>query len=212
MEKPLETCRPSRRTVLAASILSPLLLASCSKPSASRTESWTGPVTVEHAFGQTTIDSSPQTIATLGRTSADICAALGVSPAAMPFSEQSPWLTLQLKDLAASTPQLYSDNPEMPLDALTELKPDVILAVNSDISRLEYVQLSRIAPVVAFPQRPLDTPWRDSVMLIAEALGIESKGQDLLKSVEDDIAESLAPYSDLTGTSFLVGDISEAIG
>src|SRR5262245_9527882 len=68
-------------TTPAASSAAP----AASAPAASTAASAAFPVTIRHAFGETTIAAAPQRIATWGWGSADAAIALGAVPVAIPF-------------------------------------------------------------------------------------------------------------------------------
>ena len=69
------------------------------------------PVSVDHAFGTTTIDAAPKRVVTWGWGSADAAIALGTIPVAMPFQEYGgdakgvlPWIADALTKAGADTP------------------------------------------------------------------------------------------------------------
>ena len=85
--------RTRRTRVLAAAVATPVvaaLLAACGSAEPTTTTSSSGsaedfaPVTVEHAFGETTIEEQPERVATWGWGSTDAAIALGVVPVAIP--------------------------------------------------------------------------------------------------------------------------------
>lgn len=165
------------------------------------------PVQIEHVYGSTAIDKQPLRIATLGYASADVCIELGVVPVGIPAYVQrnfgpSLWFNKAASELGVAVPQQYRDNVEIPLGALKALKPDLILAVNSGITRQDYEALSKIAPVVAQPGESFNTDWRTTTTTVGKALGRQKDAADIILAVQKDIADATSVYSGFTGTTF----------
>ncbi|MGC0365560.1 iron complex transport system substrate-binding protein [Rhodococcus sp. 27YEA15] len=142
------------------------------------------PVTVDHAFGSTTIDSEPMRIVTLGWSSQDAVIALDKVPVAMEKYTGDgiednilPWDAARLNGVK---PVVLSSNPDVPFEQILALDPDVILAVYSGIDEPEYNRLSDIAPTVAFPDGPWDTAWDTQMSMIGAALGQPARAQRLI--------------------------------
>lgn len=121
------------------------------------------PVTIEHAFGETTIDEQPTRVVAWGWGSADDAIALGVIPVAIPFQSFGgdedgvlPWMAEALE--GEEMPLVLPDSQEPPYEDIAAAAPDVILAAYSGITEEEYDLLSEIAPVVAYPGDAWATP------------------------------------------------------
>lgn len=142
------------------------------------------PVTVDHAYGSTTIDAEPMRIVTIGWSGQDSVIALNKVPVAMEsFSGDGiennilPWDASRLN---GAKPVLMTTNPDIPFEQILGLDPDVILAVYSGIDEGEYKRLSDIAPTVAFPDQPWDTAWDKQMSMIGAALGQPEQAQTLI--------------------------------
>ncbi|MCQ4151823.1 iron-siderophore ABC transporter substrate-binding protein [Rhodococcus qingshengii] len=142
------------------------------------------PVTVDHAYGSTTIDAEPIRIVTIGWSGQDAVIALNKVPVAMEsFSGAGiennilPWDASRLN---GAKPVLMTTNPDIPFEQILGLDPDVILAVYSGIDEGEYKRLSDIAPTVAFPDQPWDTAWDKQMSMIGAALGQPEQAQTLI--------------------------------
>ncbi|MBH5142284.1 iron-siderophore ABC transporter substrate-binding protein [Rhodococcus erythropolis] len=142
------------------------------------------PVTVDHAYGSTTIDAEPVRIVTIGWSGQDAVIALNKVPVAMEsFSGDGiennilPWDASRLN---GAKPVLMTTNPDIPFEQILGLDPDVILAVYSGIDEGEYKRLSDIAPTVAFPDQPWDTAWDKQMSMIGAALGQPEQAQTLI--------------------------------
>jgi iron complex transport system substrate-binding protein len=209
-----------RRSFLWAAMASPLALTGClghQDSAAGPLETAAFPVTLDHAFGSTTVAGPPKRIATLGYASQDVCIALGVVPVGVPQYEQrgfgvSLWFNKAVTTMNAVMPAQYRDGEEPPYDVLRNLKPDLILAVNSGITRGQYDRLQEIAPVVGYPEAPFATPWRTTTTMVGKALGRPKASQELIAEVEEGIAKARSSYDELPGATFMYLGVSLAPG
>lgn len=206
------------RAVVALLAISCLtLLAACQSgagsderadPSGSAAATDTFPVTVEHAFGSTTIEEKPTRIATWGFGSTDAVLALGVVPVAIPQQLYGgdengllPWIGEKLDELGGEAPAMLSnpDGSTVPYEEIAEAAPDVILANYSGITQEQYDTLTKIAPVVAYPDQPWTTPWRDVVTTVGQVMGQSEQAAELISSTEQEIADRAKEYPQLQG-------------
>ena len=165
------------------------------------------PVTIEHAFGKTTIARKPKRVATVAWANHEVPLALGIVPvgfAAANFGDDDgdrllPWVADRLKDLGAETPALFDEGDGIDFEAVAATEPDVILAAYSGLSQADYETLSRIAPVVPFPEAPWATDWREMIRLNSAGLGMAAEGEDLIRRIEADIAAAVAAHPQLLG-------------
>jgi iron complex transport system substrate-binding protein len=171
------------------------------------------PVTIDNAnFGAVTIEKQPTRVATLGPQDPDNLLALGVVPIGVPKiswggddNGSTPWFQDALKKLGGAQPAQYDDSDSVPIDEIAKSAPDLILATNYSLTKQQYKQLSKIAPVVAYPGDPWTTTWQDSLALDAKALGQESKGQEVLAETTTAISDAKAANPELAGKTFIWG-------
>jgi iron complex transport system substrate-binding protein len=181
-----------------------------SAPEASASGSF--PVTIEHAFGETVIESDPQRVATWGWGSTEAAVSVGVYPVAI--AEQIwtvgegnylPWVEEAYEAEGVELPALLSD-PEggatVPYEEFIEAEPDLILAPYSGLTEEQYETLSEIAPVVAYPEAAWTTPWDETISLTAEALGREAEGEAVLTKIDEQLAEAAAAHPEFEGKTF----------
>ncbi|MGV9849916.1 iron-siderophore ABC transporter substrate-binding protein [Streptomyces sp. NPDC003442] len=199
---------PWRRlaAALSAAALGVGLLAGCGSDSADEASDDTPaaasgafPVTVEHAFGSTKITKAPQRVVSLGYTDDQAMLALGVRPVGMvdqypnpagkkpDINTQWPWV----KDKWGDTrPEVVMSNGDSGpnYEKIAALRPDLIVAVYSEIDKAAYDKLSQIAPTVGRTKgekEPFSAPWQDNAVQIAKALGKEDEGAKLVQGIQD---------------------------
>lgn len=158
------------------------------------------PVTLKHAFGETTVEAEPKRVVTIGWTDTDHAVALGVVPVGATKltwggndAGSSDWVDQAVEELGATSPKRFDDTDGAPVDEIAQLTPDLILATNSGLTKAEYEKLSKLAPVVAYPENPWVTSWDDSLEIVGRALGrtnaaqkIEAETESKLDVVERD--------------------------
>ena len=165
------------------------------------------PMTIEHALGETTIPERPERVVTWGWGTADAAIALGVTPVAMPFQayggdEQGvlPWIRETLEAAGEGIPTVLSDTGEdVPFEEIAAAQPDVILAHYSGITQEQYDTLSEIAPVVAYPDQPWATPWRDVVAITGQALGLADEARQVLADIDAELAAQREAHPEFAG-------------
>lgn len=163
------------------------------------------PVTIEHALGTTTIEEEPERVATVDFANQEVPLALGIVPVGMSKMTWGdddgdgvqPWTEDKLKELDAKTPVLFDESDGYDFEAVAETDPDVILAGYSGMSEDDYDKLSKIAPVVAYPDDPWATEWRDSIAINAKGLGMEVEGKELVKDLEKEITTAVDEHPEL---------------
>lgn len=170
------------------------------------TSTATFPITIKHAFGETIIKEKPMRVVTISWGNQDTPLALGVTPVgisetnygALPGDNLLIWTKEKLAALGGGESTIvFNDTDGLDFEAINEAKPDVILAAYSGISEEDYKTLSAIAPVVAYPQNPWQTPWRDQIKINAEAMGLKTEGEKLVSELETLIAEKVAAHPEL---------------
>lgn len=165
------------------------------------------PVTIEHAFGGTTLESRPERVATVAWANHEVPLALGVVPvgmAAVSWGDDDgdgvlPWVEDRLEELDADTPVLFDETEGIDFEAVADTQPDVILAAYSGLTQEEYDTLSKIAPTVAFPDLAWGTSMDDMITMNATALGLEPEGEELVADLDAEIAEEYAAHPELAG-------------
>lgn len=221
------------RPLLAAAAIAVLTLSACStgpsgegesEPSGPAADSRQFPVTIEHAFGETVIEKAPERVATISWVNDDVALALGVVPVGMPVNEyggnekgSTPWKDAKLEELDAAigsenAPAQYSEADGIAFEDIAKSTPDVILAAYSGLSQEDYDRLTKIAPVVAYPETAYGTGWQKSTEMIGKALGFPDKAAQLVEDTEKLIEDKAAEYPEIQGKTFIYGNLEPASG
>lgn len=163
---------------------------------------------VKHALGTTEVPADPKRVVTLGTTSLDAAASLGVDPVGTLRTSVGSGVLDYLKDDVGDV-QIVGTLTEPNLEAIAAAKPDLIL---SNAVRHEdlYDELSGIAPTVMVEK--IGTPWKENLRLFARALGKADKAEKLLADYEQraqQVAEKVGNPGDtkVSILRFLPGEI-----
>ena len=165
------------------------------------------PVTVEHALGETVIETKPERVATVGWANHEVPLSFGIVPVGMSKSTWGdddengimPWTEDKLEELGAEEPALFDETDGIPFEQIADTQPDVILAAYSGLTQEDYDTLSQIAPVVAYPDKPWTTSAYDMVSLDAAGLGLSEEAEELNADLQKQVEEAMAQYPELEG-------------
>lgn len=175
-------------------------------PAGQHTEQ-TYPMIIPHAFGETVIKEKPERIATIAWANQDTPLALGVVPVGFSMANFGPvdrygmhsWTSAKVAALGETSPNVFRDTDGIDYEAISDAQPDVILAAYSGLTQEEYNLLSKIAPVVAYTEKPWQTYWREQIILNATGMGMKKEGEQYVSDMEALIAETTAKYPQLKG-------------
>lgn len=168
------------------------------------------PVTVEHRFGSTTIDTVPQRVVTIDVQWTDTMLAMGVRPVGYTVDSLMPDSAVPWQRIDGGTALSLEDG--VPVEKIIALEPDLILGSFSITDKETYDLLSARAPTIAGPpQRDAVTPWQDLVRTAGDILGKPEAAKRVLDGVEGEISQVAAEFPQLAGRTFalaqyIVGD------
>ena len=164
------------------------------------------PVTIEHLYGETTIEKAPERIVSLGYTDHDTLLQLGIEPIGVRdwygiFDKATgPWAA----DLwsADADPEVFGKD-EINAEAVAALHPDLILAVNPGLEEDEYTALAKIAPVVTHPAayKNYNTPWAEQVATIGKAVGKVDEAKAIVDEHQARLAQVPIDHPEFVGKS-----------
>ena len=180
--------------------------------SSTKAESGAFPVTIKHAFGETTIEEEPKRVATLGWSDHDHAVAMGVIPVGATKitwggneAGSTDWFDAAVEEAGAEAPVRYDDADGAPVEEIAKLSPDVILASNSGITEQEYEKLSKIAKVVPYAEYPWVTPWQTSLETVGKALGRSDKAKEIEADMQRLIDDAKEDNPEIVGKSLIFG-------
>ncbi len=217
--------RPLRALAIAVAASMPLSVAACSTgpadeegtdrvTAASGADPGAFPVTIEHALGETTIDSEPERVVAVGFAEADFPLSLGVVPvgaAKITYAGNDNFSTdyfdAALAEIeGAQQPERLDETDGVPIDQIVQLQPDLVTATQSGMTQDEYDTLTSAGiPVLAYPDAPYTTTWQESVEMVGRALGRNQLADQVLADTQDMIDDTAAQFPVLEGKTFTFG-------
>ncbi|KAB1503926.1 iron-siderophore ABC transporter substrate-binding protein [Corynebacterium sp. 320] len=167
--------------------------------------------TITHAFGETTINGTPQRVATVGWGNHEIPLALGVVPVGMSKATWGdddgngilPWVEDKLKELGGEQPALFDETDGIPFEQVADTKPDVILAAYSGLTQEDYDKLSKIAPVVAQPGEAWATTLEQMNLMDSQGINKAEEGKKLDEQLKARVADAMKKHPELEGKKVL---------
>jgi iron-siderophore transport system substrate-binding protein len=198
---------PTRRRFLAGlSVLAvaPVLAACGDDSDATATDAGSAapeeaafPITIQHKYGETTIETAPERVVCIGLTDQDTLMALGIVPVGVTywFGDEKlqgvyPWAQEYLGD--ADLPTVLHDTNGVEIEKVAALAPDLIIGQYSGLTEQDYEKLSAMGvPVVAQNGDYADygTPWDEAALTIGTAIGKPGAAQELIDRVKQRIAD-----------------------
>ncbi|MDS1271238.1 iron-siderophore ABC transporter substrate-binding protein [Lipingzhangella sp. LS1_29] len=147
------------------------------------------PRTVDHAMGETTLESEPDTVVALDTALLDAAIALEATVVGRTQYADGP----ELRDYLGQAGETYAGDSDIvgtleapDLAEIAALEPDVILSANVRHEDI-YDQLSEIAPTVF--TETVGAPWKENLELVATALGAEERATQLLADYDERTTE-----------------------
>ncbi|MPW25479.1 ABC transporter substrate-binding protein [Alkalibaculum sp. M08DMB] len=165
------------------------------------------PISIQHALGETVIESKPESIVAISWGNQDVPLSLGIVPAGVSKANYGvtdgssllPWTAEKFKELGVENPVVFDDTDGLDYEAISDAQPDVILAAYSGLTQEEYDLLSEIAPVVSYATAPWQTLWRDQILLDATGMGMKVEGEQLVSELEKLISEKTSELPQIQG-------------
>jgi iron complex transport system substrate-binding protein len=188
--------RWSRRGFLRAGAAAGLLVfatpAACSSHKSAPAAGGSGPVTITHVFGETSVPEPPRRVVSAGYTGQDDLLALGVVPIAVTnwFGDQPfgvwPWAQPKLGN---AKPVVLNLDNGIQVRQIAGLKPDLIVATDAGLDEDTYQKLTAIAPTL--PQSDgyaFFEPWKDQATAIGQAVFRPDQIKSLINGVDKSFA------------------------
>ncbi len=205
---------------LAATGLAACSTGSAAETSASSTQGEADadafPVTIEHVYGETTIEQEPQRVVALGWSDPDVVLSLGVVPVGASNNAwggtedgSTIWFDEALAEIDGAEPPTRIDDTSAGIAGavgdIAKLQPDLVVATNSGMTKAEYEKLGKLGvPVVAYPGEAWMTEWRESLDILGKALGRSELADAIEAETEATLAQAQERYPNLAGASHFV--------
>jgi iron complex transport system substrate-binding protein len=163
------------------------------------------PVTIEHKYGETTIDAEPTRVVSIGFGEHDGLLAIGVEPIAVrdwygdqPFATW-PWAQDELGDLE---PEVLP-SADLNFEQIAALRPDLIVGISSGMTDEQYETLSAIAPTIAQPEEYVDygTPWDVALEMAGRATGRSAEAEQVIADTKQLFADAIADHPEFEGAT-----------
>ncbi|WP_245816593.1 ABC transporter substrate-binding protein [Rhodococcus maanshanensis] len=164
------------------------------------------PVTMQHKFGSTTIESRPNRVVTVGFNDLDFALALGETPVATrAFTgydyKQRPWAQGYPTDI----PEV--GGMELDVEKVAAANPDVLLGTYAVFTKNDYDTLSGLAPTVGDVLGTADggtASWEDQLDAIGKALGKQGEAEKVRDRVRTAFDAATAANSQFAGRTAAV--------
>jgi|HigsolmetaAR202D_1030399.scaffolds.fasta_scaffold10087_5 iron complex transport system substrate-binding protein len=169
----------------------------------------TSPVTIEHRYGTTVIEDTPERVVTLGLQWTDVLLALDVQPVAYLADQLAdegglfPWQTGLLDD---STALVAATATEIPYEQIAAQRPDLILVTYYAEDAEVYDRLAEIAPTIGLlGERQVDR-WQDLIEVAGRIFGMPDEAAAAIAEVDDLVAATAAELPGLEGRTFAMAN------
>lgn len=160
------------------------------------------PVTIQHAFGETTVEAEPVRVVSIGFTDHDALLALGVEPVAIrkwygDYDYVWPWAEDALGDLEPT----ILPSGDLNFEQIAGLRPDLIIGQYIGLEPDQYETLSKIAPTIAQPDGfpSFGAPWQLMTRNIGLAVGRSAEADQLIAEVEQRFADAREAHPEFEG-------------
>ena len=143
------------------------------------------PRAVKHFRGETTIQSAPSKVVILSTGQLDGVLSLGIVPVGAATAGDADlvpsYLKTKFSDKSAELDKIakVGKRTDPDLEAIANLKPDLILINNTNKQAEVYESLAKIAPTVVTEGTGIN--WKQDFLLIAAALGTTEKAEKLME-------------------------------
>lgn len=168
------------------------------------------PAKVAHKYGITVVKRKPTRIVTVGLVEQDMVLALGTVPVAVTKwigaadGEIYPWAEPKLQ--GASRPTVLDNSKGPQIEQIAALKPDLIIAIWSDLKESDYHKLAQLAPTVAPPKgyAAYGAPWDVITEMVGDAMGLPEKGARIVKDVKAHFTTARKEHPEFEGKTAMV--------
>jgi len=166
-----------------------------------------GAVTVEHRYGTTTIEGRPERIVSLDTQWTDVLVSLDAPLVGAGLDPQVetgryPWQDVVPDDVEPIT----ITDTNVPFEAITELRPDLIVITFYAQNESNYERLSQIAPTIPLLGEEEVDAWQDIAATAGRVLGVEQEVAALVDEADQRSADVLRELPGLDGRTYALAN------
>jgi iron complex transport system substrate-binding protein len=151
----------------------------------SQTETTQPTRTIQHVAGKTQVPQSPERVVALDNIALDSVLALGVTPVAALYNENTGKFPVHLRDRLQGKDVTKLSPTQQNIEQITAVKPDLIVG-GKNVEPV-YDLLSQVAPTVLLGQSG-SSNWKDKLQLVGKTLGKPEAADQLLQDYRDRLA------------------------
>jgi iron complex transport system substrate-binding protein len=105
----------------------------------------------------------------------------------------------------------FTGTADYDFERIAGLRPDLIIALYTDMSEQQYETLSAIAPTIApsadYPE--FGMPWQETTRMVGAALGQPDKAEELIADVDERFADAAKEHPEFEGVEMVVAEVFE---
>src|SRR5262245_14472715 len=174
------------------------------------------PVTIEHQFGTTTIESIPRRVVTLDQQWTDVMIAMGVTPVGYAEDPGMPADGVPWAKLPADAKKL-SITDGVPVEEILALDPDLVVSTYIFTDEASYKKVADIVPAIAGPPNERVPAWQDLVRQAGEFLNQPERAEKVIADAEAPVTQTAKDLPGLKDKTFalaqyIVGDSMYIVG
>lgn len=163
-------------------------------------------VTIEHRYGTTTLESTPERIVSLDNQWTDVLVALDAPLAGAALDPlmdggRYPW-----QDVIPDDVEGIPVTDAIPYEAVAAVRPDLIVITWAATDEETYELLSDIAPTIPLLGDEEVDAWQDIAAVAGEVLGREDEAAALVADAEARSADLLAELPGLEGKTYAMAN------
>lgn len=188
------------RVRFALAAVATVLVAGCASDEDTTGTTSEESVTVEHVFGTTTLDGTPERIVATSGQWVDALLEFGIQPVAYLSAGSMgderglyPWQQDVTADAVALDDVSLLTGGDLPVEQIASLQPDLVLGSWLVDSEADFDTLSAVAPTVAPLSDTGVDRWDEQVRVLGEILGRSDDAEKIISDREAEIAEAALP-------------------
>jgi iron complex transport system substrate-binding protein len=165
-----------------------------------------GPVTIEHKYGTTTLDHTPERIVSLDNQWTDVLTALDAPLVGAALDPQIDGGRYPWQDGIPDDVEDITVTDKIPFEAVAALHPDLVVITWGAQDQNDYDMLSAIAPTIPLLGDEQVDSWQDIARVAGEVLGEPGRGEQLVTESEERTAQISEELPGIGGHTFALAN------